>query len=160
MKIITNKNISMYDFFELCKQLSFRTKFIKLLKKITWKEYYIKFPETSYKNAKKTLFYINIKKKPASLQRALERMFLIYDYDLKKCQILTESYGFLSKKNRSYIIAPCPHVHRHIDSIHSHLEELGDTFFDYFHKNQNKSFQLITFSHNDVHWLYSKFIFV
>ena len=46
MKIFTNKNISMYDFFKLCDKITFRTKFIKFLKEIALKEYYIKFPVT------------------------------------------------------------------------------------------------------------------
>ena len=62
MKIITNKDISMYDFFKLCDMLTFRTKFIKFLKEITLKEYYIKFPETLYKTAKKNTVLYRCKK--------------------------------------------------------------------------------------------------
>ena len=67
MKIITNKDISMYDFFKLCDKVTFRTRLIKVLKEIALKEYYIKFPVTSYKTAKKMPFYIDVKKAPSLL---------------------------------------------------------------------------------------------
>ena len=116
MKIVTNKDISMYDFFELCDQFSFRNKFIKLLKQITLKEYYIKFP-TSYKTAKKTPFYMDVKKAPSSLTRkGINNDTKTFDF--KRCNTTTKSIGFLSKTKRSYLVVPCPHLKKHTDRGH------------------------------------------
>ena len=172
MRITTNKHISMYDFFELCEDFSFRKKLIELLKKITYKEYYIKFPATSYKNADKTSFYIDIKKAPSSLTRkGINNDTTTFDF--KRCNSTTKSIGFLSKSKHSYLVIPCPHSKKHTDSghiaqfmksasliyIHSFWEEIGNTFFKYFKKKQNKSFQLLTHGH-EIYWLHAKFTFV
>ena len=172
MKIFTNKDISMYDFFKLCDKITFRTKLIKFLKEIALKEYYIKFPVTSYKTAKKTPFYIDVKKAPSSLTRkGINNDTKTFDF--KRCSPTTKSIGFLSKSKRSYLVVPCPHLKKHNDSghiaqfmknanikyIHSFWEEIGDTFFNYLKKNKDKSFQLLTHGH-DVYWLHAKFTFV
>ena len=45
---IKNDDLTMYDFFKFCKSATFRTKLIKILKNVKYKEYYLKFPMTLY----------------------------------------------------------------------------------------------------------------
>ena len=172
MRIVIDKDTSMYDFFKSCGKSSFRTKLIGLLRKITYEHYYIKFPVTSYNTAKKTPFYIDVKEAPSMLTReGINNDTETFDF--QRCSTTTKSIGFLSKTKRSYLVVPCPHSKTHMDSghiaqfmryaklkyIHSFWKEIGDTFFNYFKKYRNKSFQLLTHGH-DVYWLHAKFTFV
>ena len=114
---IENDDISMNDFFKYCKASSFRKQLIKILKSIPYKEYYIKFPITSYKNSTTTPFYIDIKKAPASLtRRNLDNDTKTFDFN--KCNLRTKSISFLSKSKRSYLVVPCPNTKIHKDSGH------------------------------------------
>ena len=45
--------LTMFEFFKLCKEQRFRTNLIRALRKIKYKEYYLKFPIVSYNSAKK-----------------------------------------------------------------------------------------------------------
>ena len=169
---IKNDDLTMYDFFKFCKSATFRTKLIKILKNVKYKEYYLKFPMTSYRTSSETPFYIDVKKAPSTLTRKnLNNDTKTFDF--KKCSLTTKSISFLSKSKRSYIVVPCPNKKMHRDSGHiaqfmksakmdyiqAFWKEIGKSFFSFFKSDPNKTFQLLTHGH-DVYWLHAKFVFM
>ena len=163
--------LTMFEFFKLCKEQRFRTNLIRALRKIKYKEYYLKFPIVSYNSANRTNFRIEvIQGKGLTHKGPNDR----HTFNFNECSADHKSIGFLSKSGRSYLVVPCPdntkkqqfdsgHIAQFMqkansNNIHAFWNTIGNTFFDYFKKNPKRMFRLNTLGH-DVYWLHARFTF-
>ena len=163
--------LSMLDFFTLCREQRFRTKFIRVLKQIEYPEYYLKFADTSFRTAHRTNFKLEVIRAKDLTRRTPNDTDT---FNFSQCSSTQKAIGFLSKTGRSYLVVPCPdkkkreqydsgHIAQFMrkaksEYIHAFWNTIGDTFFDYFKSHPSKSFRLNTHGH-DVYWLHARFTF-
>ena len=97
--------LSMLEFFALCREQRFRTKFIGVLKQIEYPEYYLKFADTSFRTAHRTNFKLEVIRAKDLTRRTPNDTDT---FNFSQCSSTQKAIGFISKTGRSYLVVPCP----------------------------------------------------